>query len=72
MQGEEQNLKNLRNAIKEAERIVGVGSPEKRVGSINGQSPKFNSGGKTFSETETGQEIAKEMFGDNSFTNNTK
>lgn len=69
MSGEEANIKNLKNAIREAERLVGVGGEVKKSTSINGQPPKFSQGGKSFAETEQGQEIAKEMFGDQAFNN---
>jgi hypothetical protein len=70
MSGEEKNIKNLKNAIKEAERLVGVGETNKSPSALSGRPPKLNSEGKSFSDTQEGKELAKEMFGDNSFINN--
>jgi len=70
MSGEEKNIKNLKNAIKEAERLVGVGETNRTPSALSGRPPKLDSEGKSFAETQEGKELAKEMFGDNSFINN--
>ena len=69
MSGEEKNLKNLKSAFKEAEKLVGVGEGQKRSEGLNGKPPVFSPGGKSFSDTEDGKAIAAEMFGENSFIN---
>lgn len=68
LQGEEQNLKNLRKAITEAERLV-IGENKDKPIRVAGDAPKFTQDGKDFSNTEKGQEVAGFLFGDNSFTN---
>jgi hypothetical protein len=68
LQGEEQNLKNLRKAIAEAERLV-IGENKDKPIRVAGDAPKFTQDGKDFSNTEKGQEVAAFLFGDNSFTN---
>jgi hypothetical protein len=68
LQGEEQNLKNLRKAIAEAERLV-IGENKDKPIRVAGDAPKFTQDGKDFSNTEKGQEVAGLLFGDNSFTN---
>jgi hypothetical protein len=68
LQGEEQNLKNLRKAIAEAERLV-IGENKDKPIRVAGDAPKFTQDGKDFSNTEKGQEVAGFLFGDNSFTN---
>lgn len=68
LQGEEQNLKNLRKAITEAERLV-IGENKDKPIRVAGDAPKFTQDGKDFSNTEKGQEVAAFLFGDNSFTN---
>lgn len=68
LQGEEQNLKNLRKAIAEAERLV-IGESKDKPIRVAGDAPKFTQDGKDFSNTEKGQEVAGFLFGDNSFTN---
>ncbi len=70
LSGEEKNLKNLKSAFKEAEKLVGVGETNRVSRVINGQPPKFNQDGKSFADTEEGKSIAKEMFGESSFINN--
>ncbi len=68
LKGEEQNLKNLRKAIIEAEKLV-IGENKDKSVKISGDVPKFSPDGKDFSNTEKGQELAGFLFGENSFTN---
>lgn len=66
--GEEMNIDNLNKFIKEAEKLAGV-EIKQTPPSLNGQPPVFEDQGRGFAESEQGKNIAKNLFGDNNYSN---
>ena len=70
--GEDMSIDNLNKFVSEAEKLAGVEAPKGTTPGVNGQPPVFEGKGQNFGDTEEGKEMANEIFGEDSYANQSK